>query len=102
MAQKNFTTAPKPTKQSMDEEIDVFERDGPGHDTATRHTGKPTAAQKVKDEPIKRLSLDMPQSLHTRFKTACSATRRKMGDELLAFIAARTEELEKEAGVFHK
>ena len=102
MAQKNFTTAPKPTKQSMDEEIDAFERDGPGHDTATRHTGKPTAAQKAKADPIKRLSLDLPQSLHTRFKTACSATRRKMGNELRAFIAARTEELEKEAGVVHK
>ena len=102
MAQKNFTTAPKPTKKSMDEEIDVFEREGPGHDTATRHTGKPTAPQKVKAEPIKRLSLDLPQSLHTRFKTACSATRRKMGDELRSFIASRTEELEKEAGVAHK
>ena len=50
----------------------------------------------------KRLSLDLPQSLHTRFKTACSATRRKMGNELRAFIAARTEELEKEAGDIHK
>ena len=102
MAQKNFTTAPKPTKQSNNAEIDAFERDGPGHDTATRHTGKPTAVQKAKTEPIKRLSLDLPQSLHTRFKTACSATRRKMGNELRSFIAARTEELEKEAGDVHK
>ena len=102
MAQKNFTTAPKPTKQSMEKDIDAFERGGPGHDTATRHTGKPTVAQKVKTEPIKRLSLDLPQSLHTRFKTACSATRRKMGSELRDIIAARTEELEKEAGVVHK
>ena len=102
MAQKNFTTAPKPTKQSMEKDIDAFERGGPGHDTATRHTGKPTAVQKTKIDPIKRLSLDLPESLHTRFKTACSATRRKMGNELRDFIAARTEELEKEAGVVHK
>ena len=67
-----------------------------------QRTGEPTAVQKAKIEPIKRLSLDLPQSLHTRFKTACSATRRKMGNELRDFIAARTEELEKEAGVAHK
>ena len=102
MAQKNFTTAPKPTKRSMDEELAAFERGGPGHDTTTRQTGKPTAVEKTKAEPTKRLSLDLPQSLHTRFKTACSATRRKMGNELRAFIAARTEELEKEAGDIHK
>ena len=49
--------------------------------------------------PTKHLSLDLPQSLHTRFKTACSATRRKMVHELQAFMTARTEELEKE-GLF--
>ena len=102
MAQKNFTTAPKPAKQLLDEKIDAFERGGTGHDTNTRHMGKPTAAQKVKAEPTKRLSLDLPQSLHTRFKTACSATSRKMVNELQTFIVARTEELEKEAGLFHK
>ena len=102
MAQKNFTTAPKPTKQSMEKDIDAFERGGHGHDTAPRNTGKSTAGQKSKIEPIKRLSLDLPQSLHTRFKTACSANRRKMGNELRDFISARTEELEKEAGVVHK
>ena len=62
---------------------------------------KPTAVQKAKTEPTKRLSLDLPQSLHTRFKTACSATRRKRVHELPAFTAARTEKLEKEAGFSH-
>ena len=102
MAQKNFATAPKPTKQSTGKDIEAFERGGPGHDTTSQRTGEPTVVQKAKIESIKRLSLDLPQSLHTRFKTACSATRRKMGNELRDFIAARTEELEKEAGVAHK
>ena len=62
----------------------------------------PAAAVKAKTEPTKRLSLDLPQSLHTRFKTACSATSRKMVNEMQALIASRTEELEKEAGVTHK
>ena len=56
----------------------------------------------MKCEPTKRLSLDLPQSLHTRFKTVCSATRRKMVNELQAFIESRTEELEKEVGITHK
>ena len=50
-------------------------------------------------EPIKRLTLTLPESLHTRFRTACSATDRKMIVELRDFVARRTEELEDEAGL---
>ena len=91
MAQKNFATAPQPAKQPTDNQIAAFERGGVGHD-------KPTA----KVEPIRRLSLDLPQSLHIRFKTACSATSRKMGNELRALIEMRITELEQEAGIIHK
>ena len=101
MAQKNFATAPKPAKQPTDAQIAAFERRGTGHDKHRQRASTPTAAQ-VKTGPTKRLSLDLPQSLHTRFKTACSATRRKMGNELQTFIATRTEELEKEASITHK
>lgn len=51
------------------------------------------------EEPIKRLSLNLKESLHTRFKTACSATNRKMASELQEFVERRTEELEEEAGL---
>lgn len=50
-------------------------------------------------ESTKRLSLNLPASLHTRFKTACSATSRKMMSELQEFVVRRTEELEREAGL---
>ena len=50
-------------------------------------------------EPIKRLSINLPESLHTRFRTACSATNRKMITEIRQFVANRTEELEDEAGL---
>jgi len=40
--------------------------------------------------------------MHTRFKTACSATGRKMVAELQAYIAQRTAELEDEAGLTRK
>ena len=78
------------------------ERGGAGHDKVSQRASVPAAAVKAKTEPTKRLSLDLPQSLHTRFKTACSATSRKMVNEMQAFIVSRTEELEKEAGVTHK
>ena len=44
-----------------------------------------------------RLTLTLPETLHTRFKTACSATNRKMIAEIREFVARRTEELEEEA-----
>ena len=50
-------------------------------------------------EPAKRLSLNLPESLHTRFRTACSATNRKMMSELQELVARRTEELEEQAGL---
>lgn len=91
MSKKTFSEAPKP-KQPSDDQILAFERGGAGHD-------KPTAAQ---SEPVKRLSVDLPASAHTRFKTACSAAGRKMAAELHELIERRTQELETEAGINHK
>ena len=53
----------------------------------------------VEPEPAKRLSVNLPESLHIRFKTACSATKRKMASEILKFVEQRTAELEDEAGL---
>ena len=98
---EEFRNRTQTAKQPTDEQIAAFERGGTGHDKHRQRASKPTAAP-AKTEPTKRLSLDLPQSLHTRFKTACSATRRKMVNELQTFIATRTKELEKEAGITHK
>ncbi|SEP16485.1 hypothetical protein SAMN04490248_1316 [Salinihabitans flavidus] len=99
MSKKTFSAAPKPKQQLTDDQILAFERGGAGHDTT--QAVKP-ASKAVVDEPTKRLSLDLPASLHTRFKTACSATNRKMVAELQAYIETRTSELEDEAGVTRK
>lgn len=98
MSKKTFSAAPKP-KQPTDDQILAFERGGTGHDTPR---SKPVANSAAPDEPTKRLSLDLPASMHTRFKTACSATDRKMVVELQAYIEARTKELEDEAGITRK
>ena len=89
MTKKTFAAAPKPNQPTA-AEISAFERGGAGSDRATV------------DGPLKRLSVDIPAVLHTRFKTACSATGRKMTHELLVMIESRTKDLEKESGLFLK
>jgi hypothetical protein len=88
--------APKP-KQLAPEEIEAFERSGAGHDRQPAKAAPAPAS--IPAEPTERLSLDLPAGLHTRFKTVCSATKRKMTAEVKAFIERRTAELEAEAGI---
>ena len=87
---KTFAQAPKP-KILTDESISAFERGGTGQDTQTHITTKV-----VKNEPVRRLSIDLPESLHRRFKMACIKTDKKMLTEVTDFIKRRTVELENE------
>lgn len=98
MNKKSFQTAPKPRQPTADE-IAAFERAGTGHDAQLDNVGSHKPAKVGNNELTKRLSLDMPETMHTRFKTACSATGRKMTTEVMAFIEQRTAELESEAGI---
>ncbi len=95
MPKKTFHTAPRP-KQPTADEIRAFEQGGPGQDAAT---DRPSLKPVGQVEPTKRLSLDIPESLHRRFKTACSATGRVMVAEIQQFIERRSQELEIEAGI---
>jgi hypothetical protein len=103
MSKKTFTAAPKP-RQPTAEEIAAFEQGGAGHDRKALRAAadSPPQADSQPAEPTKRLSLDLPASVHTRFKTACSATGRKMVSEIQDFIERRTGELEAEAGISRK
>lgn len=65
----------------------------------TGKTTKPGLRETTKAgtvEPTRRLSIDLPESWHRRFKTACTKTDKKMIDEVTAFIKRRTVELEKD------
>lgn len=95
---KTFAQAPKP-KPLTAEVISAFERGGAGQDTQTHISPKMEKREPVKvekAEPVRRLSIDLPESLHRRFKTACSKTDKKMLAEVTNFIKRRTAELEKE------
>jgi hypothetical protein len=100
MSRKTFTAAPKPKQPSV-EDIEAFERGGTGHDRQPAPVAA-VPAPAAPAEPTKRLSLDLPASTHTRFKTACSATGRKMVSEIHDFIEQRIAELETEAGITRK
>lgn len=94
---KNFSTAPKPKPALTAEQIAAFETGGAGHDIKPSNVGSPIATKP--QEATRRLSLDLPESMHRRFKTACTATDTKMVREIMAFIDRRTAELEAEAGI---
>ena len=109
---KTFAQAPKPKPQLTAEAIAAFERAGPGQDThrtspkkagageASPETPIPTNVEKKEptepqnQEPVARLSIDLPKSLHRRFKTACARADLKMVAEAVALIERRTVELE--------
>jgi hypothetical protein len=56
--------------------------------------GVPTKPGKA--EATRRLSIDLPESWHRRFKIACTRADKKMIDEVSEFIKRRTLELEQE------
>ena len=95
---KTFAQAPKPQPLTADV-ITAFERGGAGQDTQTHissKVGNLETTKVEKPEPTRRLSIDLPESWHRRFKTACSKTDKKMLAEVTDFIKRRTVELEKE------
>jgi hypothetical protein len=100
MSKKTFIAAPKPRHPTA-EEIEAYEKGGTGHDRPAALAATEPAAS-TPAEPTKRLSLDLPASVHTRFKTACSATGRKMVSEIQDFIEHRITELEAQAGITRK
>lgn len=72
-------------------------------DTDSRKAAKAESSKSVNTETrvsgsVVRLTIDLPETVHTRFKTACAMTKRKMVDEVRAFIEQRAAELEGEAG----
>ena len=65
---------------------------------AKAETSKVANTETRMSAPVVRLTIDLAEADHTRFKAACVMTKRKMVDEVRAFIERRTAELEDEAG----
>lgn len=86
MSKKTFTEAPRPSLRPTTEQISAYERGGSGTDHRPNRD----------KESRQRFSLDLPVSLHRRFKAACAASGRRMSHELQALVEVRTSEMENE------
>jgi hypothetical protein len=72
--------------------------------TARPSAASPQADSWVKDKalqgtptgPTKRLTIDIPEDQHTRFKSLCAIHKTKMVEEVTRFIAQRISELERQ------
>ena len=69
--------------------------------TARPQTISPQADKWVSEHPsaepaglTKRLTVDVPEDNHTRFKALCAMRKKKMAEEINAFIAQRIAEAE--------
>ena len=90
MSKKSFKTALKPDEKQTAEAIDRFVSSGPGKDS---NSVKAEKQKTVNDESTKRLTVDMPKTLHLRFKSLCAQHDMKMNDEIRQFIEQRCAEL---------
>ncbi|EGN7253084.1 hypothetical protein ISM37_004510 [Salmonella enterica] len=63
----------------------------------TKPTNKPTPAatadawveSRAEDEPMKRLTIDVPLSLHTAIKTSCASRGAKIANEVRDLLAEK-------------
>ncbi|HNG92017.1 MAG: hypothetical protein K1Y36_29980 [Blastocatellia bacterium] len=62
----SFTSKPKPVKPSADEWVNI--------------------RQGEESEPLKRLTLDIPQSLHAKIKSQCALRGVKMVEEIRTIL----------------
>lgn len=72
--------------------------DAESQQSANPETSIPVNTETRVSVSVVRLTIDLPEPVHTRFKTACAMTKRKMVEEVRAFIERRTAELERQAG----
>ena len=103
-SKKSFKNAPKPSGELAPELLAFAE----GKNQPVMSPQKKLAAAKALEymsiksqveaehkEKSSRLSIDLPESMHRRYKAALAANGLKMRSELVEFIADRLEELEK-------
>jgi len=94
MSKKSFASRPKPNRDPA--ALDALVQSGPVKDvkSVNTETQKGRKAETQKSEPTARLTVDMPKSLHQRFKAACVLEGTKMNDELRRYIERRVAEME--------
>lgn len=90
MTKKSFKAAPTPIEPQADA-IDRFVQSGPGKDSMAANAQMQKTAN---EEPLKRLTIEVPKSLHTRFKALCAQHETKMADEFRTYMEKQCAEWE--------
>lgn len=82
---KTFKTAPRPSGQPSVDQMAAYVRSGAGKD-------------KAEEEATARMSVDLPESLHRRYKAACVRAGLKMSADVTSWVERRAAELEAQVG----
>lgn len=81
MAQKKVSFGPRPKPAAPPVDVDKWvESRGRGVEPT------PEAPPAPKPEPVKRLTVEIPASLHARVKAGCAAKGVKISDEVRAWL----------------
>ncbi|CAI3957267.1 MULTISPECIES: hypothetical protein [Commensalibacter] len=61
----------------------------PIHKSTLASTADAWVENRVEEEPMKRLTIDIPLSLHTAIKTSCASRGTKIADEMREFLSEK-------------
>ena len=87
---------PPPARKPTPSQVEKYIEGGSGRDTEMQDSVS-TVTKTYLKPGASRLTVDLPRSLHRRFKIACTIAEIKMNDEIRQLIDRRCAELETSA-----
>lgn len=78
MSGKKIKIAPKPNSNKVEKDIEDW--------VSTRSTNEENIVTETQQEKTKRLTIDIPESLHIAIKSACALRGTKIADEVRALL----------------
>ncbi|MEX9225961.1 plasmid partition protein ParG [Providencia rettgeri] len=78
MSGKKIKIAPKPNSTKVEKDIEDW--------VSTRSTNEENIVTETQQEKTKRLTIDIPESLHMAIKSACALRGTKIADEVRALL----------------
>lgn len=78
MSGKKIKIAPKPNFTKVEKDIEDW--------VSTRSTNEENIVTETQQEKTKRLTIDIPESLHMAIKSACALRGTKIADEVRALL----------------
>ena len=79
---------PKPKRALSETDMQSFVERGVGHDKEIKKT-----TFEERQVKTSRLTIDLPQELHTEFKIACAKSKKKMNEEIRSMVVRYLEDM---------